>query len=257
MPSRSPLARSDAVLWGSVGLALLALGFGVWQGSGRSFPLRVCFPDLPDGLSSRPLRWHGVVIGTVVQTVPSREGDPCAWAVLSVRNPYRRRIPVDSVVYLRADRSLELVALDPSAPPLRPGLALPGRPETAAPVERAWIERLQQTRDLFSGWIREFRRWTRSPSAPTDFQAVRQALGDGLRQRPVLGPCPSWTERRLAYLVTRQWADLQAALGLPTSDTDPVLQGLRRLWTDPTCDPTRAVRSPDRPVRAFRRGERP
>ncbi len=239
---RSRKVWSGHALWGSAGLALLALGFGMWDLGGRTFPLKVCFQGPPGDFRGLPVVWRGTPIGTVARVVASRGHDPCTWVVLRVQGIYRGRIPVDSVVYVYPGRSLELTVFDPGSPALRPPAVLPGRPAPFAPVERAWIDQLQRYRDRCSTWIRGFRRWVRSGQAAADLPEARQALESGLEQRSVLGPCLSWSERRLIYTLMRQWMDLRDGLqayGYPPSELDPLIRRLHALWTDRTCDPTR------------------
>jgi hypothetical protein len=225
--------------WAPTGLALLVLGLGTWDLGGRTFPLQVCFQELSGDLRGLPLVWRGTPIGRVTRLESPAGRRRCAWVVLRVQNIYRGRIPVGSVIYVHPGRSLELVVLDPGSPALRSWTALPGRPDTAAPVERAWIDRLQRYRDLCSAWIRGFHRWVRSGQAPTDLARARQELLEGLEQRSVLGPCLSWTERRLIYTLLRQWMDLRDGLqgyGYAPSELDPLIRRLYDLWADPTCD---------------------
>lgn len=225
-----------------MGLALLALGLGMGDLGGRTFPLKACFQGAPAELRGLPLVWRGTPIGVVVRVIPPQGDDPCTWVVLRVQSMYRGRIPLDSVVYVHPGQALELVVLDPGSPALRPPAVLPARPVAMLSVERDWIERLQRYRDLCSTWIRGFRRWVRSGQAAADLPRARQDLLDGLARRSVLGPCLSWSERRLTYTLLRQWMDLRDGLqtyGYPPSELDPVIQGLHALWTDRTCDPTR------------------
>jgi len=238
---RSLQVRSGHALWGLMGFALLVLGFGMGDPAGRTFLMRACFQGSPGDLRGRPLVWRGTPIGAVARMVPPQGSDRCTWVVLRVQSMYRGRIPVDSVVYAHPGQALELVVLDPGSPALRPPAVLPGRPATAAPVERAWLDQLQRYTDLCSTWIRGFRRWVRSEQARADLFTVRQALLDGIARRSVLGPCLSWSERRLVYTLLRQWMDLRDGLqtyGYPPSELDPLIQRLHALWADRVCDPT-------------------
>ncbi len=245
---RSLKVRSGYALWGSMGLALLALGLGIGDLGGGTFPLKACFQGIPGELRGLPLVWRGTPIGVVVRVVPPQGDDRCTWVVLRVQSMYRGRIPVDSVVYVHPGQALELVVLDPGSPALRPPAVLPGRPATVAPIERAWIDQLQRYRDLCSTWVRGFRRWVRSGQAAADLRGARQDLLHGLAQRSILGPCLSWSERRLIYTLLRQWMDLRDGLqtyGYPPSEFDPLIHRLHALWTDRVCDPTLYERGTD------------
>ncbi|MCS7312267.1 MAG: hypothetical protein NZ742_05070 [Acidobacteria bacterium] len=233
--------RLDHALWGSVGFVLLILGIGMGDWGGRTFPLKACFQGPLGELRGLPLVWRGTSVGTVARVIPPQGGDRCTWVVLRVYSMYRNRIPVDSVVYVHPGQVLELVVLDPGSPALRTPAVLPARPAAVGPVERAWIDQLQHYTDLCSTWIRGFRRWVRSEQATADLLGARQDLWHGLEQRSVLGPCLSWSERRLLYTLLRQWMDLRDRLqtyGYPPSELDPLIHRLHALWADRVCDPT-------------------